>query len=118
MNDIEDLTSLPLMERLKKADMIARELAEHLKQAYLPGLSRLRSCVKVHDPAEVSDQEVLDRATAVLEADAFSVDLYGRLRKYLDSIRSEMEPMLFKEERHLTAQADHTMDIDFEELLD
>lgn len=118
MNEIEDLSSLPLMERLTKADSIARELAEHLKQAYLPRLSRLRSAVKVYDPAEVSDQEVLDRATAVLEADTFAVDLYVRLRKYLDSIRGEMEPMLFKEERHLTAQTDNTMDIDFEELLD
>ncbi|MEZ6123241.1 MAG: hypothetical protein R3C49_08720 [Planctomycetaceae bacterium] len=95
MAEFERLTDLPLVDRLRKANYMARELSEHLRQAYLPRLSDLRSAAKNHDPNAVSDQQILDRTLAVLEAEDFADELHARLRECLESIRSEMQVMLF-----------------------
>ncbi|MCA9085489.1 MAG: hypothetical protein KDA81_15610 [Planctomycetaceae bacterium] len=118
MSEPEDLQSIPLMDRFRKAEYIARELSEHLKQGFLPRLSGLRTAVKIFDPAEVSDQEILDRTLAVLEADKFAVELQNRLMTYLQSIRDEMQPLLFTEEKLPESTREQTIDFDFEDLID
>ncbi|MEZ6130713.1 MAG: hypothetical protein R3C59_18670 [Planctomycetaceae bacterium] len=95
MPEFEQITELPLGERLRKADYLVRELSEHLRQAYIPRVGELRSASKQYDPETVSDQRILDHTLAVLEAEEFTEDLYGRLRECLDSIRAEMTEMLF-----------------------
>lgn len=90
---IEDMT---LQERLKKADYLARELSEHLRQAYLPRLGSLRSSAKVYDPHEVSDNQILELTLAVLRAEEFTDDLCARLNRHLNSIAEEMREMLFR----------------------
>lgn len=95
MANTQSIQDLPLYERLKKVDYLTRELSEHLRQAYLPKLGALRSAAKIFDPAEVSDQHILDRTLAVLEAEEFTDKLYLQLREYLDSITKEMREMLF-----------------------
>lgn len=84
----------PLVERLHKAEHIARELSEHLRQAFLPKLSDLRTASKVFDPAEVTDQEMLDRMTAVLSAEDFATDLFDKLVRYLRSIERETRDVM------------------------
>ena len=91
------LDTLPLKERIKKAQYLSRELSEHLVQAYLPRLSELRTSTKEFNVDVVSDQQVLDRTTAVLQAEEFTQKLHEKLRRYLTSIQSEMEPMLFND---------------------
>ena len=60
--------AIPLIERVHKAESLARALGEHLRQAMLPKLHDLRTASKVFDANEVTDQEMLDRMTAVLAA--------------------------------------------------
>ncbi len=95
MTSSERIGELPLMERLKKAEYLARELSEHLTQAYLPKLSKLRVATKEFDPKEVSDQQVLDCTLAVLQAEDFTSNLYSELRAYLESIKGDTQEMLF-----------------------
>ena len=94
MSDIDRITDLPLVEKLTKANCLARELNEHLRQAYLPRLGDLRKASKHFDPKEVSDQRILDHTLAVLAAEEFTDELYGRLRIYLETIKAEMEVIL------------------------
>ena len=103
--DDDTIEGIPLMERLKKAQYLARELSEHLTQAYLPKLGDLRLATKEFDPNEVSDQQVFDCTTAVLEAEDFTDNLYSKLRRYLDSIRQEMQGLLFVEDSSESSQA-------------
>jgi len=103
MPEFEQITNLPLGERLKKADYMVRELSEHLRQAYIPRVGDLRSASKHYDPETVSDQRILDHSLAVLEAEEFTEGLYVRLRECLDSIRSEMCEMLFGRQAELPA---------------
>ncbi len=67
MVDSAEIENLPLGDRLKKADYLARELSEHLTQAYLPKLTELRAATKIYDAEEVSDQQILDHTLAVLK---------------------------------------------------
>jgi len=89
-----NLEHVPLTERLKKAEYLARALSEHLRQSYLPKLGNLRSASKVFDEIRVSDQELLDRMLAVLQSDEFTQGVYGKLTAHLHSIRNEMAVVL------------------------
>ena len=48
----DDPENFPLVERFHKAEYLARELSEHLRQAFLPKLSSLRHASKVFDVAK------------------------------------------------------------------
>lgn len=119
MMDSGEIENLPLGDRLKKADHLARELSEHLRQAYLPKLMDLRGAAKIYDADEVSDQQVLDHTLAVLQAEKFTAELYNRLRLYLDSIRTEMSPLLFAEAPSAaTVRPEPEPEIDVEDVID
>jgi hypothetical protein len=117
MVDSGEIENLPLGDRLKKADHLARELSEHLRQAYLPKLLDLRGAAKVYDADEVSDQQILDHTLAVLQAEEFTAELYARLRLYLDSIRTEMSPLLFTDEPSAAAPRP-APEVDVEDVID
>lgn len=94
MSTFERLENMPLVDRLKLANYLTRELSEHLKQTYLPCAAALRTASRHMDPEDVSDQEVLDRTLSMLEAEDFTADLYKRLTDCLQSIRSDMRDIL------------------------
>ena len=87
MNENPD--NIPLVERFHRAEYLARELSEHLRQAFLPKLHDLRLASKVFDPTEVTDQEMLDRMTAVLTAEDFATGIFDNLLTYLRNIERE-----------------------------
>ncbi len=84
----------PLVERFHKAEYLARELSEHLRQAFLPRLAALRQSSKILDPAQVTDQTMLDNMTAVLTAEDFATDIFEKLTKYLHSIEQETRQIM------------------------
>lgn len=112
MPENENVGELPLMERLKKAHYLARELSEHLTQAYLPRLGDLRIATKEFDVKAVSDQQVFDATVAVLDAEEFTDGLCKKLHLYLDSICDEMKGLVFQEgspdssARHIQPEVD------------
>ena len=75
----EDPENFPLVERFHKAEHLARELSEHLRQAFLPKLSELRHASKIADATEVTDKTMLDKMTAVLSAEDFASDIFEKL---------------------------------------
>lgn len=94
MSTIQQLDNMPLVDRLKLANYLTRELSEHLKQAYLPSAAALRTASRHMDPEDVSDQEVLDCTLSMLEAEDFTADLYQKLTDCLQSIRTDMRGIL------------------------
>lgn len=86
----EDADNLPLVERFHTAEYLARELSEHLRQAFLPKLSDLRSASKVYDPEQVTDQAMFDKMSSVLQAEEFATDVFGKLSRYLESIERDL----------------------------
>ena len=90
----ENPDSLPLVERINKAEYFARELSEHLQQAFLPKLVDLRSSSKKLDPDQVSDQTMYDKMAAVVHAEEFSEEVFSRLILYLESIQKDAHEVL------------------------
>jgi hypothetical protein len=90
----ENPENFPLVERFHKAEHLARELSEHLRQAFLPKLSELRHASKVADAAEVTDKTMLDKMTAVLSAEDFASDIFEKLTLYLHSIERETKEIM------------------------
>jgi hypothetical protein len=84
----------PLVERFNKAEYLARELSEHLRQTFLPKLSDLRHASKVSDVSEVSDQAMLDKMTAVLNAEDFATEIFDKLTRFLHSIERETKEIM------------------------
>ena len=90
----ESPEDFPLVERFHKAEHLARELSEHLRQAFLPKLTDLRQASKVTDAEEVTDQTMLVKMTAVLNAEDFASGIFDRLLKYLRSIERETKQIM------------------------
>lgn len=94
VENISNPDSLPLAERFHVAQYLRRELSEHMRQAFLPKFSDLRHASKVLDVEEVTDQEMLDKMLASLQADEFAAQLFGKLFRYLDSIERETRSLM------------------------
>lgn len=90
----ENPDNFPLVERFHKAEYLARELSEHLRQAFLPKLSELRHASKITDATEVTDKTMLDKMTAVLKAEDFAADVFEKLMQYLRSIEQETKEIM------------------------
>ncbi len=86
--------NFPLVERFHKAEYLARELSEHLRQAFLPKLAQLRQASKIMDAAEVTDQTMLDNMNAVFAAEDFASDIFEKLIRYLRSIEKDTHKIL------------------------
>ena len=86
--------NFPLVERFHKAEYLARELSEHLRQAFLPKLAQLRQASKIMDAAEVTDQTMLDNMNAVFAAEDFASDIFEKLIRYLRSIEQETHEIM------------------------
>lgn len=86
--------NFPLVERFHKAEYLARELSEHLRQAFLPKLAQLRQASKIMDAAEVTDQTMLDNMNAVFAAEDFASDIFEKLIRYLRSIEKDTNEIM------------------------
>ena len=86
--------NFPLVERFHKAEYLARELSEHLRQAFLPKLAQLRQASKIMDAAEVTDQTMLDNMNAVFAAEDLASDIFEKLIRYLRSIEKETHEIM------------------------
>lgn len=84
----------PLVERFHKAEYLARELSEHLRQAFLPRLAQLRQASKITDAAQVTDQTMLDNMNAVFAAEDFASDIFEKLIRYLKSIETDTKGIM------------------------
>lgn len=91
---IENPNNLPLADRLTKAELLARELCEHLQVGLLPKLSTLRASSKILDENEVSDRTIFDQISEVLKAEKFASNIHESLLKYLESIQRDAHNVL------------------------
>lgn len=84
---IEQLT---LRELFTDAEMLSRELTEHLEQSFLPRIRDVEQAVrnysKREDREEVADATVRSRTSALLGSDDFTQQLLGRFEEYLSAI--------------------------------
>lgn len=109
--------NMTLQERIKSADYLARELSEHLRQAYIPKLTALRSAAKVLDPDQVSDRQIFDRAVAVLEAEEFTAEIHDKLHDHMTRIIQQSEVELLGRSQGTPNKPSSNPKVDFGDLM-
>ena len=88
----EDPDALPLRDRIRNAEKLVRELADHLDNGYM---SRVRELERMtsEDGKPTGDMTVRMGVKNLLDADAFAQDLWTRTRAYLQSISTGVREM-------------------------
>jgi hypothetical protein len=88
------IDQLTLREKLRDAEHVLRELAEHLEMGFIPKVHELKKLSRQHDPASglppVADVTIRSYVSSVVESDRFTVGLNESLEKYLNAIQKDV----------------------------
>lgn len=95
---------LTLREKFKEANLVARELTEHVQQGFLPRSKQLGRLVRpkfestkeyeIDPEAGVEDKTIRNEVARVLESENFTDELFQAVRAYLESIDQEIDQIL------------------------
>lgn len=89
---IEQLT---LRELFTDAEMLIRELTEHLEQSFQPRIRAVEEVVRNSNKSEerrqIADSSVRSRTAALLGSDDFSQQLLTRLEQFLVAIEAKAD---------------------------
>ena len=96
------LESMTLREKYKAADVIVRELIEHIELGFLPKVRQLERLVEPQESSGVyrlpensaTDRTIRDEVGVVLESELFTDDVVEQLRALLESIDSDVAQIL------------------------
>ena len=91
------LDHIPLREKLKDVEKLARELSDHFGRGFIPKAQSLRRLArKASNPEQrdsVSDLAVREAVESVLKSDEYARELCQKTRNYLRSIQSDVDGM-------------------------
>ena len=91
---VQDYSQLPLRDRLKHAEMLARELVEHLEQGFIPKVERVRKVTRQANTDSTTDHTIRDQVDLVLNSERFTREVYSKLNACLQSISTDVEKMV------------------------
>jgi hypothetical protein len=89
---------LTLRDKCREANRVIRELADHLDQAFLPKIRSLRKLARGkeqgYDPALVRDVTIRSQASALLDAEQYSIRLDEESKQYFAAIAAEVDQLV------------------------
>jgi hypothetical protein len=92
------IDNLTLREKLRDAEHVLRELAEHLEQGFIPKVHELKKISRQPDPASgaapVADVTIRSYVSGVVERDRFTGGLVESLEKYLNAIQKDVSEVV------------------------
>ncbi len=92
------IDNLTLREKLRDAEHVLRELAEHLEQGFIPKVHELKKISRQPDPASgaapVADVTIRSYVSGVVESDRFTGGLVESLEKYLNAIQKDVSEVV------------------------
>ena len=92
------IDNLTLREKLRDAEHVLRELAEHLEQGFIPKVHELKKIRRQPDPASgaapVADVTIRSYVSGVVESDRFTGGLVESLEKYLNAIQKDVSEVV------------------------
>ncbi len=96
------LDNMTLREKYKAADVIVRELIEHIELGFLPKVRELERLVEPQEASGVyrlqersaTDRTIRDEVGVVLESELFTDDVFEQLRDLLESIDVDVADIL------------------------
>ncbi len=92
------IDQLTLREKLRDAEHVLRELAEHLELGFIPKVHELKKLSRQHDPSSgaqpVADVTIRSYVSGVIESDRFTGGLVESLEKYLNAIEKDVSEVV------------------------
>ena len=93
----DQLSNLPLREKLKDLEKLTRELIDHLRRGFIPRSQSLRRLARrANQPDQrdsVSDVAIRAAVASTLQSDEYTQQLCAKTREYLRSVQTEVEEM-------------------------
>lgn len=94
-NDIQNMT---LRDKIRHASLLVRELTEHLEQGFIPKARDVVTLVRSRGDTgafnmqdeSMTDTTVRNSVADLLQSEAFTDELYGRVDELLSAIDSEV----------------------------
>lgn len=89
---------LTLRDKCREANRVIRELADHLDQAFLPKVRSLRKLARGkeqgYDPTLVRDVTIRSQASALLEAEQYTIRLDEESKQFFTAIAAEVDQLV------------------------
>jgi hypothetical protein len=94
---IENMT---LQEKVKRTELLIRELIEHLEMGFLPKIQNLQKASRVGRSQtalqEIADITIRTQVAQVLESEKFTEALYERLTALMGALEHDMTKVLYE----------------------
>lgn len=89
------LETIPLRDKFREAERIARELSSHLEQGFLPKVHDARKLTRPASNAdEVADATIRAAVESVLVSHEYTIVRSRNLERFLNSIERDIERIL------------------------
>ncbi|MBD3675483.1 MAG: hypothetical protein HUJ26_18375 [Planctomycetaceae bacterium] len=96
MSDSTD--AMTLQEKVKKSEVLVRELIEHLELGFLPKLKKLYKISRVGKSRsqleEIADLTIRTHVSQMLESEQFTEDLFEKLSTLTTALEKDMNDVL------------------------
>jgi hypothetical protein len=93
------IESMTLQDKVKKSEVLVREMIEHLELGFLPKLKNLQKISRVGNSQsqleEIADLTVRNHVVQVLESEQFTESLFEKLSVLTDALEKDMNDVLY-----------------------
>ena len=97
------LESMPLRDRVREAEQLVRELADHLERGFIPKIHEVRKLTRSEKSSSgevVMDSTVRTTVDTALSRHEYSVELCRKLDRFLQSIDREFRQIVSGNQEH------------------
>jgi len=92
------IESMTLHEKVKKTEVLVRELIEHMELGFLPKLKSLQKISRVGSSRsqleEIADLTIRNHVSQVLESEQFTESLFEKLSSLTNALEKDMNDVM------------------------
>ena len=97
----KSIEGMTLQDKVKKTDVLVREIMEHLELGFLPKIKSLQKISRVgrsqSQLEEIGDLTLRNHVAQVLESEQFTEELFEKLSVLTKAIQADMNDVLYGE---------------------
>lgn len=97
----DSIEGMTLQEKVKKSEVLVRELLEHLELGFLPKLKKLQKISRVgrsqSQLEEIADLTIRTHVSQMLESEQFTESLFEKLSTLTNALEKDLNDVLYGE---------------------
>jgi len=98
----DSIEGMTLQEKVKKSEVLVRELIEHLELGFLPKLKNLQKISRVgrsqSQLEEIADLTIRTHVSQMLDSEQFTESLFEKLSNLTTALEKDMNDVLYGEQ--------------------